>query len=120
VLSQVVTMRPCRLVEVQGSGAQQLGPDDWLARCDEGEYPLTRPWAEAIRSWEPECDGLIWRSKRDPDEVVVVLWGAPATASTGCALLQAWDAFAALPLDVGLGRLQLDRFLTSWRLYLER
>lgn len=112
-----VTNRPLRLVYMQAGGAQQLGQDDWLIRSDEDGYPRCRQWAAAIRKWAPDADGLTWRSKRDPNEQVVVLWGDPATAATGCGLVSATPG--TYPLDHGTSKELLEEFLTDWRLYLE-
>ncbi|MDA8073174.1 MAG: RES family NAD+ phosphorylase [Actinomycetota bacterium] len=106
-----VTTRRLRLVHVQGGGAQQLGQDDWLTRCDEDSYPRCRQWAATIRQWAPGADGLTWRSKRDPNEQVVVLWGDPATAETGCGLVSATQA--TYPLGHGLGKDLLEELLTD-------
>lgn len=111
------TTRHLQLVCIQAGGAQQLGQDDWLTRCDEDRYPRCRQWAAAIQKWAPDADGLTWRSKRDPNEQVVVLWGDPATAATGCGLVKATQA--TYPLGHGLGKDLLEEFLTDWRLYLE-
>ena len=111
------TTRRLKLVYVQAGGAQQLGQDDWLTHCDENGYPTCRQWAAAIKRWSPDADGLTWRSKRDPNEQVVALWGDPATAEAGCGLLNA--THVTYPLDHGTGKELLEEFLTDWRLYLE-
>lgn len=117
------TRRDVELVEVQGAAAEQLGQDDWLTRCDEDAYPLTRRWAAAVRAWlpPPRRDGLGWPSKRDPRQRVMVLWGEPAHAATGCGLLEPGDAGApGEALDGGFGLVRLSAFVAPWRLYLER
>lgn len=116
-LTICVATKHLQLVSVQGPGAQQLGQDDWLTRCDEDGYPRCRQWASSIRTWVPDADGLIWRSKRDPDEHVVVLWGDPGSAATGCGLVTVTEA--PHTLACGLGKELLEAFLTNWGLYLE-
>jgi hypothetical protein len=122
VVSTVRTRRDVELVEIQGAAAEQLGQDDWLTRCDEDAYPLTRRWAAAVRAWlpPPHRDGLGWQSKRDPQQRVVVLWGEPAGAATGCQVLEPDDATHSEALDGGFGLVRLSAFLAPWRLYLER
>ncbi|HXN62592.1 MAG TPA: RES family NAD+ phosphorylase [Acidimicrobiales bacterium] len=123
VVSTVRTCRDVELVEIQGAAAEQLGQDDWLTRCDEDAYPLTRRWATAVRAWLPPThrDGLGWQSKRDPEQRVMVLWGEPAGAPTGCQVLEPDDGVAqSEALDGGFGLVRLSAFLTPWRLYLER
>ncbi len=121
VVSTIFVVRDLELVETQAAAAQQLGQDDWLTTSDEGAYPLTRRWARAIRGWVPSSDGLEWRSKRDPNQRVLVLWGDPARAANGCGLLAPEDDLAdTTALDEGIGRVRLAGFLARWRLYLER
>jgi RES domain len=120
-VSAVFVQRDLQVVETQAAAAQQLGQDDWLTTCDEGGYPLTRRWARAIRRWVPSGDGLEWRSKRDPTQRVLVLWGDPTRAADGCGLLAPEPDLAdTTPLDEGIGRVRLAGFLARWRLYLER
>jgi hypothetical protein len=123
VVSAIFVQRDLEVVETQGAAAQQLGQDDWLTTSDESAYPLTRRWARAIRGWVPHGDGLEWRSKRDPGQRVLVLWGDPAHAAGGCGLLAPEDEEGladTTPLDDGIGRVRLAGFLARWRLYLER
>ena len=119
-ISVVRTARELHLVVVHGAGAQQLGHDTWLTTCDEDNYPITREWAQAVRRWEPDADGLIWKSRRDPVEDALVLWGAPVDAKTGCGLVL-FDPRRdqSEPLASGPARLRLDTWLTHWRLYIE-
>lgn len=115
-VSQLATARDLRLVIAHGAGAQQLGQDDWLTRCDEEGYPLCRRWAAQIRTWEPTSDGLIWRSKRDPDGLVMVLW----TSTNAPPMVAPTNPPITEPLDNGAAHLRLQAFLVRWRLYLER
>lgn len=118
VSSALTCAREVRLVVVHGAGAQQIGQDDWLTRCDETNYPVCRRWAEAIRGWRPDVDGLTWRSKRDREQRVRVLWGPTATAAHGCGFIEP-SGPPPEPIDAGAGLLRLKDFLTAWRLYLE-
>jgi hypothetical protein len=121
VVSTVRTRRDVELVEIQGAAGE--GQDDWLTRCDEDDYPLTRRWAAAVRAWLPPQlrDGLGWQSKRDPQQRVMVLWGETAGAPTGCQVLEPDDVVGhAEALDGGFGLVRLSAFLAPWRLYLER
>lgn len=122
VLSTVRTRHDVELVEIQGAAAEQLGQDDWLTRCDEDAYPLTRRWAGAVRAWLPAPfpAGLGWQSKRDPLQRVMVLWGEPAGATTGCQVLEPDGIAGGEALDGGFGLVKLSAFLVPWRLYLER
>jgi RES domain len=117
-ISSVVVQRDLHVVVAYGAGAEQLGQDIWLTTCDEGDYPLTREWAAAVRRWEPGADGLIWKSRRDPTEEVFVLWGDPSTAGRGCGLLEV-DPATSEPLASGPARVMLELWLVQWRLYLE-
>jgi hypothetical protein len=120
LVSAVATAQDLRLVVVYGAEAQQLGQDDWLTRCDEDGYPRCREWAAAIKRWVPGAHGLTWRSKRDADHRVHLLWGDPdpQTVPSGCGLVRT-SPMAGMSLDQGPGQARLDRFLLAWRLYLE-
>ena len=107
--------RDLNLVVVCGAGAQQLGQDDWLTHCDEIDYPICRTWAAAIHAWEPEADGLIWRSKRDPGERVAVLWSDPELPAP----IEPTKPPSSEPLLHGPAALRLKSFLVRWRLYIE-
>ena len=122
VVSTVRTRRDVKLVEIQGAAAEQLGQDDWLTRCDEDAYPRSGVGRRRCgpgsrpRTLRP---GLAVR--RDPQQRVMVLWGEPAGAPTGCQVLEPEDGGAHREaLDGGFGLVRLSAFLAPWRLYLER
>jgi hypothetical protein len=119
-ISVVRAARQLHLVVAYGAGAEQLGQDIWLTTADEADYPMTRLWASAVRVWEPSADGMVWKSRRDPGEDVIVLWGDLATAATGCGLVSFDPAVdPSEPLASGPARLRLDDWLVHWRLYVE-
>jgi hypothetical protein len=49
--------------------------DEWLVRTLSSEYHLTRARARLLRSMHPWAQGLIWYSRKDPDERSVILFG---------------------------------------------
>lgn len=116
-ISWVKCRRSLRLVKVYADGAQQLGQDDWLTTCDEDGYPLCREWAEAIRRWVPDADGLSWRSKRDPDESVHMLWCNPLDR-LGATLLE--RQFGPEAILGGRTEVRVQKFLSEWRLFISR
>lgn len=52
-----------------------IGQDTWLTTCDPPEYPQTRAWAHWLREAAEDAAGIIWYSKRDPGEAVLILFG---------------------------------------------
>ncbi len=119
-VSDVRTARELNLVVAYGAGAEQLGQDIWLTTADEDDYPLTRQWATAVRLWVPESDGLVWKSRRDPAEEVLVLWGDPRTAKAGCGLVALGPGpVTTEPLASGPAWLRLKGWLEHWRLYID-
>jgi hypothetical protein len=52
-----------------------VGQSQWLVRARPVEYPLTRRRVRALRSAHPWAEGLIWYSRKDPEEQSVVLFG---------------------------------------------
>lgn len=56
---ELVTLR-------SGTALAAIGQDTWLTVAPAAEYPMTRRWASAIRTWAPWASGLTWRSLREP------------------------------------------------------
>lgn len=93
-----------------------VGQDTWLVHAEARDYGKTRRWASAIRTWAPDAAGLVWRSKREPDADVFVLFGdtcPPASIATKThgVTLPATDNF----LDAGKGRDYLLTILEKYR-----
>jgi hypothetical protein len=51
-----------------------IGQDTWLTTCDPREYPQTRAWAHWLREAAVDAAGIIWYSKRDPGQAVLILF----------------------------------------------
>jgi hypothetical protein len=64
-LAEVHAVQPLELVRLQDlDDLAEIGQeDDWLLRCDAREYPATREWGEAIRSWVPSAHGIAWKPR---------------------------------------------------------
>lgn len=58
-----------------------VGQDEWLIHAKSAEYHLTRSHARLLRSNSPWAQGLIWYSRKEPDERSVVLFGDRFDAS---------------------------------------
>jgi hypothetical protein len=48
--------------------------DTWLVHADESEYALTRCWGHWLRECASDADGIVWRSRRNPDGMAVLLF----------------------------------------------
>lgn len=116
IVSQI-DLDAVQLVDLDGGGTQQLGQDDWLTHRGEDGYPLCREWAEAIHRWAPLAHGVTWHSKREPSDGVLMVWGDPRTARSGCGIAR--NPNISEPLMSGPARKRLDHFLLTWRLYIE-
>ena len=93
-----------------------VGQDTWLVHAEARDYGKTRRWASAIRKWAPDAAGLVWRSKREPDADVLILFGdrcppASIAAQSDGMTLPAMDNF----LDHGSGREYLLSILEAYR-----
>jgi hypothetical protein len=58
-----------------------VSQDEWLVQAGPRDYPQTRRWAQWLRRQAPWAQGLVWPSRRDLGERVVILFGdrcAPA------------------------------------------
>ncbi|WP_436692391.1 RES family NAD+ phosphorylase [Geodermatophilus sp. CPCC 205506] len=107
-LSEIRVQRPLRLVDLTGPGAHAFSQDSWLTKCDGVYYPYTQHWAKRIREWCPDAVGLLWRSRIDDNETVLVLFGDRVTAD---ALIK-WGG--ATNLALGRGRKLLDPVLAKY------
>jgi hypothetical protein len=76
VLSVVELARDVILVSLRTEADFALtGQSEWLVRALPREYPLTRRQARSIRSRHSRLQGLIWYSRKDPEEQSVILFG---------------------------------------------
>lgn len=57
------------------AGLAAVGTDPWLTTIEAPEYAQTRHWGHQIRTWAPDAQGFIWRSRRDPGTESLVLFG---------------------------------------------
>jgi hypothetical protein len=100
-LSEIRVQRDLLLVDLTGPGAHAFSQDAWLTKCDGVYYPYTQHWAKKIREWCPNAAGLLWRSRIDDNELVLVIFGDRVT---GDALVK-WGRSANLMLGRGRGLL---------------
>ena len=116
----LTTSRDLQLVDLRsGRNLAAIGQDAWLTAGPAKDYELTRTWASAIRAWAPWCSGLTWRSHREPAGFVYVLFedrmpdACLTEASTGVPLRDEDQR-----LDVGIGRIFIERLLETYRVAL--
>lgn len=69
MLSSLTVSEDLNVVSLCGADATQVGQDVWLTSCDPDQYPLTRRWAAAIRSWVLSADGLVYRCRHDQNRL---------------------------------------------------
>lgn len=48
--------------------------DTWLLHAEEDQYAMTRCWGHWLRRCAGTADGIVWRSKRNPDGLAVLLF----------------------------------------------
>ncbi len=113
MLSTIAVRADTELTSLHGAGLQQIGQDSWLTKCDAHEYPQTRHWALAIRSWPPRTAGFVWRSKRDDDRFAYVLFEDRTPRG-------ALAPLATVPLDAGVGLVAVRRSLARYGVVLKR
>ena len=59
---------------VSGRELAAVAQDSWLVHADAADYPFTRHWGHWIRAEADWAEGLLWRSKREPDDGALVLF----------------------------------------------
>ena len=116
----LTSTRDLALVSLRsGQDLAAVGQDTWLTTASAREYPLTRSWSAAIRTWAPWCSGLTWRSHREPEGFAYVFF--EDRCPTGCLAEVTEETplpMAARQLEGGIGRLYLERILESYRVAL--
>jgi hypothetical protein len=74
-VSNVRTTAPLLLIAIRsGQELGAIGQDTWLTTCNPEDYPQTRAWGHWLRAIVPAAAGIIWLSKRDPGQPVLVLF----------------------------------------------
>jgi hypothetical protein len=76
-ISEITTSRPLRLVDLTGSGLTRIGADGRLAT---GAYDLSQRWALALHEHPDQPDGLLDRSRHDPERLCAAIFDRAAHA----------------------------------------
>lgn len=113
LISTVAPARHLALIDLMPAGLGELGLDENAVITSPSErYPVTVDLARRLYRDGPPADGLVWRSRQDPERIAVVLYFAPNrrhAADRGAGVLRAdLDVVAApVPLlaDEGMHRL---------------
>lgn len=83
VLSTVELLGDVTLISLRTeSDLAAVGQSEWLVRAKPHEFPLTRHRVRSLRSEYPWAKGLIWYSRKDPEEESVVIFGDRCAAAT--------------------------------------
>jgi len=69
--SHVEIVRDLRVVDLTGPGLAQIRAD---GRLTTGDYHVAQRWSLALHEHPDRPDGLIWRSRFDPDRVCVAVY----------------------------------------------
>jgi hypothetical protein len=113
VLSELRTTSDLELVRLHGDGLLRIGAAPGLTKCEARDYPYTRHWAEAIRTWAPTACGFVWRS-RHHDDLLSYVFFSDRTPS---------GAFLDGPgdrIDSGPGLVSLRKMLLPYRIAISR
>lgn len=106
-LSSITTARQITLTDLRGApGLAAVGQDEWLVHCDGLDYPMTRKWAHAIRQWDHDTSGFIWKSRRNLESDAYVFFSD--RLEEGSLIARIPDG---MPVDVGQGRALIDEAL---------
>jgi RES domain len=69
--------RDLRVVQLHGAGLQRLGLDNAIST---GPYAPCGAWSDALFAHPEAPDGLIFRSRHDPDRMCLVIFERPGIA----------------------------------------
>ena len=122
-LSWIRSTRDLHLVRlVDGEDLAQVGQDIWLVTCESNQYQATRVWAQAIRRWAPWCEGLVWRSRREPRSLDYIFF-EDRMGPEGSPFEEVVDPGGQLALgdsrlDQGLGQVYLEGIVLRYAITL--
>jgi hypothetical protein len=66
-LTALTVTRTLTVTALHGPHLSAVGQDLWLPKCEARHYVLTRRWAHAIRTADPDLDGLAYRPRHNED-----------------------------------------------------
>lgn len=73
-ISELEVVSPTQVVSLKGPDVGHVCQDGWLTTCESAEYPITREWGAAIRTWVPDAAGMLWWARPDNDELSAVFY----------------------------------------------
>ena len=120
VLSRLILTAEVPLISLcDGKDLARCGQGDkWLVSCPSSEYAFTRRWAQAIREWALEAEGLVWLSRRDPSKRAYIFFGDRFSANLEEAPGGLPSTPGGIPLDSGVGERYLLEILGEYRVTL--
>ena len=71
-LAQLWANRTLNLVDLTGSGPIRMGLGD--ARIASGDYTVARQWSQAFHDHPKQPDGLLYRSRHDPEQCLAAIF----------------------------------------------
>ncbi|MDH6287197.1 RES domain-containing protein [Rhodococcus opacus] len=66
-LTALTVTRTLTVAALHGPHLSSVGQDLWLTKCEARHYVTTRRWAHAIRTADPDIDGLAYRPRHNED-----------------------------------------------------
>ncbi|MFV9454172.1 RES family NAD+ phosphorylase [Rhodococcus sp. NM-2] len=101
-LTALTVTRTLTVAALHGPHLSSVGQDLWLTKCEARHYVTTRRWAHAIRTADPDIDGLAYRPRHNEDTLAWILTTDPAI--TPHPDLAVDPTTTPLPLDHSPGR----------------
>ena len=122
-LSWLESTRDLHLVRlVDGEDLARVDQDIWLVTCESNQYQATRMWAQSIRRWAPWCEGLVWRSRREPRSLAYIFFedrmGPEDSPFEGVVDPGGRLASGDNRLDLGLGEVYLEQIVQRYAITL--
>ena len=97
-LARITASRPLQLVDLTGPGLNRIGADN---RLSTGDYQTSQRWALALHEHPERPDGLLYRSRHNPERFCVAIFDRAAHVLTAETLGSLADpANAALLADI--------------------
>jgi hypothetical protein len=116
MLSRVHLRRELSVVDLTHTdGLVAVGQDQWLTECQSDNYPHTRAWARAIRSWAPTASGFAWRPRHNREATAYIFFAETDPATSRLDARGALHGGSSQALKEGATRRQLGAWLRRRR-----
>lgn len=108
-LTSLVVTEDLHVADLTGAGSARINAGSWLTHSDPAHYLVTRAWASAVLTANPDIAGLQYRPRHDDNRLSWVLTSHPSAGRHGRLAPKA----PGVELDTAIGRAVLSPLLAA-------